>query len=459
MAYNSNNQYRCTIIRGKAQNQLEDLLPVYSRIVLDCAGFEREAFINAFNVQIRKSTSSPTQKTIDNHRTEIAEKLYGLFCWDNDHLVPAARCKKLNEDNDLPAFFKSVVQKFQFPNGMDSHKTLLERLENKICVRPFHFIVQLVFEAKKVDLVLTKREIAYYCLNNLDVLQGIASIDDVLKCIRHDRKNNIYNKVEEPGKESSFTMQHITEQLNILECANIINIESFKNEKSVTLVDETDKFTALMLSKKYNELDFDCYGFLQDGELQYVELVNCWQNYFCSGKKDLESIAPTKISNLNKSIKDLLYSSGNQIELGDEGEALVFTKEKERIAQFNPRLAKEKVLLLGKQKGLGYDIQSVWANNPKRGSKPQDAPIYIEVKSTKRTTVPNPEFFDKITLTRTEWLKADEYKQSYHIYRVYFTKEGVFVHIIINPLSSDNVFCEPIAYVYEFKVCSALEEW
>ena len=76
------------------------------------------------------------------------------------------------------------------------------------------------------------------------------------------------------------------------------------------------------------------------------------------------------------------------VDLGDEGEALVFRFEQERVRKYKERLV-NKVLLLGKTKGLGYDISSIEADeNPQ---KPEFA-RYIEVKSTKRVTTPK---FDK----------------------------------------------------------------
>lgn len=74
----------------------------------------------------------------------------------------------------------------------------------------------------------------------------------------------------------------------------------------------------------------------------------------------------------------------NLTEFGDEGEQIVYEYEKKRVASFNQRLA-NKVLSLGKTRGLGYDIQSVIA-------EPGDMAEfvkYIEVKSTKRLTCPD----------------------------------------------------------------------
>ena len=54
---------------------------------------------------------------------------------------------------------------------------------------------------------------------------------------------------------------------------------------------------------------------------------------------------------------------------------------------------------------------------------------YIEVKSTKRVTVPS---FDKnwgdaLNITAKEWVAAEQYGEYYNIYRVYFTKTKTIV--------------------------------
>ena len=42
--YNPENQYRCTIIRGKSQTEMEDLLPLYANIVHKYCPCNEEAF-------------------------------------------------------------------------------------------------------------------------------------------------------------------------------------------------------------------------------------------------------------------------------------------------------------------------------------------------------------------------------------------------------------------------------
>ena len=96
------------------------------------------------------------------------------------------------------------------------------------------------------------------------------------------------------------------------------------------------------------------------------------------------------------------------VELGDEGERYVYQLEKNRVANFNARLV-GKVIALGKTKGLGYDIQSVIAEP---GDEAEFVK-YIEVKYTKRVTVPDltlEDFNDTLNITRNELIAAQQHK-------------------------------------------------
>ena len=123
--------------------------------------------------------------------------------------------------------------------------------------------------------------------------------------------------------------------------------------------------------------------------------------------------------------------------LGDEGEEYVFTLEKIRVTATHPRLT-NKVLLLGNQRGLGYDISSVEANE--NIEEPEFA-RFIEVKSTKRITEPDLQdttWIDTINLTRKEWIAAKQYRTAYNIYRVYFTPNSTIVRKINDPFDKNE---------------------
>ena len=141
----------------------------------------------------------------------------------------------------------------------------------------------------------------------------------------------------------------------------------------------------------------------------------------------------------------------NLTEFGDEGEQIVYEYEKKRVASFNQRLA-NKVLSLGKTRGLGYDIQSVIA-------EPGDMAEfvkYIEVKSTKRLTCPDINddlWIDTLNITRNEWVAAQQHRDFYSIFRVYFTRDGISMSVLQNPMQKyqeGKLQATPMTYRVDF---------
>jgi hypothetical protein len=54
MTYNPLNQYRCTIIRGKAKSQVDDLLATYSSILNQITPISNDSFKDSFNQELSK---------------------------------------------------------------------------------------------------------------------------------------------------------------------------------------------------------------------------------------------------------------------------------------------------------------------------------------------------------------------------------------------------------------------
>lgn len=459
--YNPNNRYRCTIIRGKAQTQVEDLAPIYAQAIINCEGYNKDIFNQCFDEYLAGYLASPTSKTLANHRTEIAGKLFGMYYFKNNTVVVPKRTYQVVEDEDLPRFFKAIVWNFQFPNGMDASSTTKERLENSISIRPFHFIVALLKKAEENNIQLTKTEVAYYILDSKDVLQGIATPTEVLDAIVADRHSGTYNKVEYPSKASSYGMQHISEQLNLLELSNVITQVTEGHEKFISLNNKESFFVQKMLDEDYASPLFDIYPFYSSEQVQPL-LAEKWGEYFSSLPSDFD-VPETKTFTLKtgEPVETLQPApvSDSPLDIGDEGERIVFEREKERVKAFNPRLSQQRVLLLGKQRGLGYDIQSVWADWKDQFNKREDGTFFIEVKSTRRITPPSLGVADKVVLTRNEWLAAEQHKECYSIFRIYLTRSGVYAYKIFNPLNNKHGFCSAIKYNYEFSVAEGVERW
>lgn len=456
--YRPENQYRCTIIRGKSQTEMEDLLPLYANIVHKYCPCKEDVFRQSaysdlsyaiFHVRDYSSLSENNLKTVKNHYTEIMGTLLNLFYFvhddDTDDTIihESESCRYLIEHSDFPMFFKNLCLNFQFPNGEKKATVVRDEVELGIRLKPFCFVVELLFIAQNNKQLLSKQEIGYYALNNLDVLRGRVPAQEVFDRIMADRAAGI----KRDKLSGQYEWQHIKEQFNLLEVAGLIEHDS----ERIWLNRKEGAYVALFIksvdSPYFNVQSYNLFS-IEGRKLMLEE----WKAY--NGRFNQELLR-LDTSTVLIPAKDKLKSSKTAIksttDLGDEGEAFVFRLEQDRVRSFKERLV-NKVLLLGKTKGLGYDIVSVEANeNP---HNPEFA-RYIEVKTTRRTTRPsfNQTWADSINITRKEWISAEQFGEAYNIYRVYFTKTETIVVRIKNPfaLSQDGkIEVVPTIYQMDF---------
>lgn len=445
-------QYRCTIIRGKAKKSLDDLLPRYAKIINDICPCSKDNFKILFNENFRVSEDD-VEKTLNNHRTEIAGKLFGMYFIDGNNIVYASeRTLKFLKDEDQPAFFKDICSKFQFPNGMDDEKNIAEKIEKKLSIRQFSFLLELIFIANNNNIYLTKDEVGYFVLNNLLVLQGKETPEKIYEYILEARRDGIEVKVRTDGNNFAYDLQHINEQIVLLELANLIRI----NEKSLILNIEEMEAISYIKSKWNSPLPFDIYSYSTDVDGR-KNLRSDWQLYYSKVNLDGIQIFETTLEAIKFNFKDKPIDKDikeqSKKALGDEGEEFVYNFEKKRVSAYDSRLT-NKVLLLGQTRGLGYDIQSILAD----GSDKSEFVQYIEVKATKRVTLPetkNDGWLDVLGITRNEWVAAEQHGKFFSFYRVYFTPNETVIHVIRNPYekSKENTLkCTPVNYRIDFSI-------
>jgi hypothetical protein len=428
--YDHTKQFRCELIRGKSQREIDNMLPIYANIINETCPCKAVDFPCRFDEKLKEYLPNLKPKTLANHRTEIAGKLFGMYFEQDDVTYISNRTNKFLEDHDQPAFFKDFCFKMQFPNGMSKIQTVQEHINNKINIRPYSFILKVMLYASTAHLALTKKDIGYYILNALDVLQGKAAPDEVIAQITKDKAASIERKIQTPGKKVSFDYQHINEQLNYLELANLIIID---NDHTVYLNDR-EKNAIVFIAKYYNaKLMFDVYthdlSTKQGREKFYIQwgiefaLVGDKDNIFKTSTAALGIPEPPD--------ETAVVDTGglDKTQIGEEGERFVYNYEKKRVKGFNKRLA-GKVVYLGKIQGLGYDIQSVVALP--RVQNPEFVK-YIEVKTTKRVTAPDlndVNWEDTVYITKNEMDAACQHKDYYSIYRVYFCRNDVVIYVI-----------------------------
>lgn len=455
--YNPENQYRCTIIRGKSQSDMEDLLPCYANMVNLICPCTKEEFDQRANQIIAKALfqtsafdelGNNNKKTIRNHITEIAGTLLGLYYIEYDEatsqrmVYESEACRMLRDKMDSTLFFKNLCLNFQFPNGEKKIDKLHEDFSHSIHLKPFCFVVTMLKEAEMHKTRLLKQEVGFYALNNLDVLQGRVSAKEVVQKIMDDR----YNKVKRTPLRGSHDWQHIKEQFNLLELTNMVEVDA-----NHIWLNPSAKQTIELFIHKEKEFLYPPH------EIDYQD-QDCLRAFISNWRRS-KGLFASELQDIKEEVSDsdsfVLVNKGSAIkstvDLGDEGEALVFQLEQERIRLYKPRLV-NKVLLLGKTKGLGYDICSLEGDeNP---NNPEFA-RYIEVKATRRVTEPkfDKSWSDSLNLTCKEWVAAQQYGEYYNIYRVYFTKYKTIVIRIQNPYQlaeADRIEVYPTIYQMNF---------
>lgn len=438
--YTPENQYRCTIIRGKSQTEMEDYLPLYANMVHKFCPCKEDVFKESCNNTLAKAfyqissfelLSRSQKKTIRNHLTEVAGILMGLYypTYDengNTYINESDTCRYLVEHNDYPTFFKNLCLNFQFPNGAKKWNMISEDMSNHIHIKPFCYVVALLYYAQrqKEKNMFTKQEIGYYVLNNLDVLQGRVSPQTVYEQIMQDRKDGIKRE----KLSGSRDWQHINEQFNLLALSNVV-----ESDAKYIWLNPNEAHAIEIFINHLEEFVFDAYSYPLTTKKQRNLFIADWKYKYGLFNEEL-LVLKTNFHIEIADVSELFRQSGatkSTVDIGDEGEALVFRIEQERVRKYRERLV-NKVLLLGKTKGLGYDISSIEADeNPQ---KPEFA-RYIEVKATKRITEPSFDsaWSDSINITSKEWVAAEQYKEYYNIYRVYFTKKKTIIVRIKNP--------------------------
>lgn len=447
MIFNPDLQYRCTIIRGKSISRMDDYLPIYAEILQEICPISANSFAQEFDSRLSKYIKDD-DKTVKNHRTENVDKLLGLVFEKDEIVYLSDRTKKYLEDNDQPALFKSVCFQFQQPNGSQKIQTVIEKIQNQIAFRPYHFILALLQKAQQNDVILTKHELGYYALNALEVLQGKITVEQVYQTITNDRTNNVSKKVL-VAKNYAWDYQHINEQFDYLKLANLVRENGnniWLNSKEKITIDYFIENLKSPLAIDYSKYDLSTKNIGKKIELE-------WQEYFGNATKIDQTKFDTSINSLDavtSILKGQPTSGKSTVELGDEGENFVLEFEKNLVKSFNPRLV-NKVNYLGRTKGLGYDIISIEAS---RNLTNPEFFRYIEVKATTRVNPPKFDVtFDSINLTRNEWVAAEQHAVHFYIYRIYFTNFGTFISIINDPVKKNIdgiLYATPTIYRVEF---------
>lgn len=457
MAYDPSNQFRCDIVRTRAKLKIDDLLPAYARIIHELCPCTEADFVEPFNNELKAYLQtlgcSVDRKALNNHRTETAKSLFGMYYIDQMGIVhESERTEKYLRDGDQPAFFKDFCYKMQFPNGMTKRQKLAERISESINIYPYRFLLAVLQKALKEGVTLNIREIGYYVFNAKDVLSGRSRPEEVVAKVKYDQRYSIRNDIN-TGRNRPWDWEHIEGLINYLELANLIAVNGKKklgHERTVTI----NSLEAAAIKRFVDDvacpLEFNVTGYSLATIADRKRFQLDWDRYNASLSKHYTlfytSPAALGIAGGTGSGRPARRTDP-RIAIGKVGESYVFNYEVGRIQRINPTyvpLVRDR----SAERGIGYDIESIHGS----GASPT-SPKYIEVKTTTRVTQPSKKhFLDSLNITRNEWKAAQEHTNDYFIYRVYLTRGKVFIYVIGNLVDKrDRELLQLSAPLYEMK--------
>jgi len=481
MATTPINYERCAfIVRGRGQQQTDQLLPEFCRIVKQFTP-NKEAAFNESALQALQAIilGGVTKKTADNYRTEILGKLLGLYYVDCErNVLMSDRAKRLNKTQDHIQFFKDLCCRLQVPSAMS--KNADQFAKKRIKFWPASTLIKVMRAATMLGCrSLTKKEVNYFVFSNLDVLTGTQTPNETAKIIALWRAEK-----EEPYiGGGSKVAQHSNEVLNLMANANLVKFNEDEVSLNLYEQEDIDRILAFQIEANYFDisrynLETDKRSFELDWDAHYSRSCFKDEKVFATKTEEwgepedeesdlrftiaepTETIAAptphtflTQPSDQPPTSKDEMQRLGTKQPMhvgtpiqgstpirlstkvtGDAGEQYVWSREKKLVSLRLPNEA-DRVLSLGARRGLGFDVQSVFTD-----SETDDNFKYIEVKSSRCVTRPMPKQRHTLTLTENEYKAARQHRLNFYIFRVYLLpeKDSAVVYALRDPVGTSE---------------------
>lgn len=454
--------------RSRFNREFEDTLLLIAGRIAELGVVSKQDFKKELADFLTPYLGNLTDKAIANTITEPA-RLFGLVIYRDDAAIVGRRTLTLARTQDVPRFFKSVVNKFQFPNGVNKPHITEELVRAGVRFKPGQYLIKLLRAGKQKTgktFVVTPREVARLVFNDTRVTVDGEAPEQRLELFLKLRADGILcDKTNDEIRTAREFMQWMV-WANLL--VEYKRGRFFLNEQEKDALDfiesDTDFFEEFDLAKQGNIVEV----------AEIKEAVTAWMEYYADADFNEEQVLKTSLASFSRSTVEITTENNqtetvttgldfsddvldivagqkgigkNKKEIGDEGEAIVYSLEKERVKNARPDLL-GLVRIVSNDTSLGFDIQSVL--DTAAGTKK-----YIEVKTTKRNFMPDDfkatAFF---TISYNEWLTAKQYQDSYFIARVIIAKEKLSIFIIENPFKrfeENKIQIFPVGYrlIYE----------
>lgn len=444
MDYVTPPEYRIDLIfpRSRFNSELEDTLLLLSSEMVRLGTLPKKQFEEKIDGYLTKLYSGQfVAKTIANKRTEMI-RLYGLAKYEEDTVIVGNRTLLLVQNQDISRFFKSVCNKFQYPNFINKIQIVEQYVEAGIKFKPAQYLIKLLRAGKAKTgktFAVTANEIAHLVFNDTRVTVE-----------QEDPTKRIEKFIELRNKDilcdgTSDVIRYARDFLKFMVMANLMishNRRYFLNEqekRALDFIENDDTF--------FEDFDLAKQGIIVERD-DIRDVEEDWLSYYADAdfyeeealKTTLASFEKATVEITNENNETEIVTTGYELpeevieaieeqkqttkEIGDEGEAIVYSMEKERVTRERPDLL-GLVRIVSNDTSLGFDIQSVFNTGFKK---------FIEVKTTKRNFVPEDfKIFSYFNISYNEWSTAQQHGDNYFIARVIIAKEKYSVFIIQNP--------------------------
>jgi hypothetical protein len=452
--------FRLHFPRSRFSRKLEDTLLILANEIVNIGMMDKNQFDRLLDKTIQETaTEKLTAKTIHNHRTEMI-RLFGLAKYTDGLAIPGTRLSILAQTQDIPRFFKSFCNKFQFPGGFLKPDKVKEMVIAGVKFKPAKYILQLfkVADSKYGSFALNATEATHFIFYDKRITIGQEPPGKPLERIMEARKENI--KLDKTGDTIRYArdfLSYMVEANLLTEFRGMYALNKKESSATRSIISNTGFFDG------YNKV-IQPDGTWDKEEYKKVDIQ--WMEWFADSADDDKALeTPTaaladdsSFPDQWKKIKEMLERKDPAIrgialkEIGDEGEKIAYEYEKDSVQKTQPNFI-HMVKLVSDTIGLGYDLLSVMPEDGRRKK-------YIEIKTTKKNYESN--IIIPFTISINEWSVAKQLGNDYFIYRVIITREKVTIFSIQNPAqqtSDGNLFIEPIGYrvVYSDKSGKVLE--
>jgi hypothetical protein len=432
--------YRLHHIRPRFKNDVENVLYYMANEIAKLNPSGHEEFSSNLNnvIKLYPGNVSKADKTINNWRTEISS-LFGLVEYEGEISKPGRMAVLLSENQDLIEFFRYFLFYFQYPGGhLKPHETL-SCIKVGIKFKPAKYLIQVILEGAKLSdggkFGLTKTEATHCIFNDLRVTRGGREPKETAELILENRAKKI-----EYDNGGDIT-RYAGDVLDYMELADLVklrpNYQYYLNtvnmETLQAFVNDGGRFEPYEKLYGIQDLDAADVSTLQQEWFRYVN-NRLYSNIFEANVLSIigEAGEASEDRHITEFIQEVLQRINSckvaeggikTKEVGDIGETIVIEHEKARLVMLEKNDFIHLIKKIPETFAVGYDITSFEGEG--------DIRRYIEVKTTisRRKLAGN-----SFHMTPSEWSAANTLKQTYYIYRLMISGQGVGLFLIQDPV-------------------------